>query len=190
MSSQAQLKADPSELTIAQSVFEGLFSRALTLTPEFREDLRLIGYDVTRQEPTYHPDVWNAALHVAIKHVHPNLPSDQALRKLGTTFIDGFFQTIAGRFVATALPIVGPDGVMKRLARFWGSGAPGTLVETQPRAPGEWAIKVTHPYPQTDFDVGMFEGGFKRTGVKASVDIVERRPNGYTALVRWTAAQR
>lgn len=178
------------DLTIAQSAFEGLFARALTPSPEFREDLRRIGYDMERQDTKYSPDVWNAALQVAVRYEYPQLPKHDALRKLGGRFIEGYFQTIAGRFVGTALPIVGAEGLMKRLHRFWGSGAPGTRVETKRLGEGDWRIDVTHPYPQADFDMGMFEVGLRRTRVEISVEMIERRVDGYSVRVRWTDPRR
>ena len=179
--------SSPAEPTIAQSAFEGLFVRVLKPTGAFREELRQAGYDMDREQPAYSLRVWDAALKVAARHVHPTLSTHEALRRLGEQFVDGFFETIIGKLLAAPMPLLGPDMVLERLARMWESGAPGISVVTQQEGPGRWTVTVRHPSPQTDFDLGLLRGGLRRAGVDATCSVAERRPDGYTARVHWAA---
>lgn len=177
------------ELTISQSAFEGLFGRVLKPQGAFREALKRVGYDMDREVPAYPLATWDAALKVAARHAHAGVPQDEALRRLGAAFLGGFFETITGRLVSATLPMLGADTLMKKLPRPWAAAAPGTVVETRQLAPGRWEIQVRHPSPQPDFDTGMLTTLLGRVRARdVAVHFVERRPDGYTAEVRWAAA--
>lgn len=176
---------EEAEPTISQGVLEGLFCRALRPQGAFREELRRVGFDPDALQPAYTPGTWDAALSVAARHVHPGLPREEALEQLGEAFIDGWFQTLTGRLVGVAAPVLGPDGALKWLSRLWEVGAPGTEVASWREAPGDWRFTVRHPSPQPRFDLGLVRAGLRRAGVKATVELLERDAEGYCARVRW-----
>jgi uncharacterized protein (TIGR02265 family) len=174
------------ELTISQSAFEGLFRRVLKPQGAFLEELKRTGYDPQHERASYSLEVWDAALKLAARHVHPGAPRDEALRRLGAAFLSGFFETLTGRLVSSALPLMGAEALLKHLPRPWAVAAPGTVVETRQVAPGCWELVVRHPSPQPDFDLGMLTALLQRVQAKdASIEMLDRRPNGYTAQVRW-----
>ncbi len=173
------------ELTIAQSVFEGLFRRALKPTGAFLEDLKRIGYDPDREQTTYPLRTWDLALGVAARHAHPTLTPDAARRRLGEQFLDGFFETITGKVISIPLGFLDVEAVLKRLPRLWESGAPGTKVSATKEGPGRWRLEVRHPSPQPEFDVGMISTGLRRTRTAVDVQLTERLPDGYVATIRW-----
>lgn len=176
------------ELTISQSAFEGLFRRVLEPQGAFLEELKQVGYDPEHERASYSLQVWDAALKTAARHVHPAVPRDEALRRLGEAFLAGFFETLTGKLVSAALPLMGGDALLKQLPRGWAVAAPGTVVEARQEAPGRWELVVRHPSPQPEFDLGLLTSLMKRVRAQdASIRLVGRRPDGYTVQLRWAA---
>ena len=174
------------KLSISQSAFEGLFRRVLRPQGAFLEELKRTGYDPEHERASYPLEVWDAALKIAARHVHPGMPQDEALRRLGEAFLSGFFETLTGKLVSSALPLMGADALLKHLPRPWAVAAPGTVVETRQEAPGRWALVVRHPSPQPAFDLGMLTALLQRVRAKdVVIQMSDRRPDGYTAQVRW-----
>jgi uncharacterized protein (TIGR02265 family) len=176
------------ELTISQSAFEGLFRRVLNPQGAFLEELKQVGYDPAHERASYSLQVWDAALKTAARHVHPGVPREEALRRLGEAFLGGFFETLTGKLVSAALPLMGGDTLLKQLPRAWAVAAPGTVIDARQEAPGRWELVVRHPSPQPDFDVGLLTALMRRVRAQgASIQLVDPRPDGYTMQVRWTA---
>ena len=176
------------ELTISQSAFEGLFRRVLEPRGAFLEDLKKVGHDPEHERASYPLEVWDAALKTAARHVLPGVPREEALRQLGEAFLGGFFETLTGKLVSAALPLMGGDTLLKQLPRGWAVAAPGTVMEAKQDAPGRWERVVRHPSPQPDFDVGLLTALMRRVRARdATIQLVARRSDGYTAQVRWAA---
>ncbi|MBF5045213.1 DUF2378 family protein [Aggregicoccus sp. 17bor-14] len=167
------------------SVVEGMFVRALQPTGAFADELRKVGVDVKRLEPTYSTQVWQAALAVARRHVAPGLSEAAGYQLLGQKFIGGFFDTLVGRLVAVGLPLVGPDRTLQRLARTWAAAQPTLKVETVQEAAQHWRITLREPGIIADFCAGIFQGGLGRTGVKPQVVVSEKSPEHCVIQVRW-----
>lgn len=178
-----------SERTIAQSVFEGLFIHGLKPDKEFHAELTRAGYDVRNQKSTYPVEVWNQALLIGSRRCFPDLSLPEAERKLGQRFMIGFFSTITGKLIAVTLPIIGAQGLAKRLPRFWSSAGHGVALTTREIEPGHWHIEMTDPTPHPDFDSGVIDAAFDRVKANATVTVTARRANGYSAEVRWKPAR-
>ena len=139
-------------------MFEGLFDRVLRPTGAFAEDLRLAGYDPRRAQPEYPTRVWHACLDVARRHVHAGLAPEEAYRRLGQALTRGFLDTLVGKLLGAAVSLLGPDGVMVRLHRFWGSGQPDARVRTEQVGPRDWRVHVEGPLVIPPFAAGVLEG--------------------------------
>lgn len=172
---------------IQGSTVEGLFARALKPTGEFDAELRRVGVDVQRLEPTYPLTVWYAALRIARQRVAGHLPDDQAYRLLGDRLISGFFDTLVGKMVSVGMPLLGPDATLQRLARMWRTGQPSLRMETLREADRRWRLTLHQDGVVPDFCAGILESGLTRTGVQPRVTVLERSPTHCVLQVAWDA---
>jgi uncharacterized protein (TIGR02265 family) len=167
------------------SAVEGMFVRALQPTGAFADELRAVGVDVKRLEPTYPTRVWQASLEVARRHTAAGLSENEGYRQLGHRFIGGFFDTLVGKMIAIGLPILGPDKMLQRLARTWASAQPDLKVQTLQNAAHDWRITLGGPRISADFCAGILQGGLSRTGVTPDVRVLERSEEHCVLGVRW-----
>jgi uncharacterized protein (TIGR02265 family) len=174
------------ESTTDISVFEGLFVRALTPDATLAAALRAVGYDPAKPQIRYPTRVWRDALDAARRHLYPKLPAEEALRLLGRTFVDGFFNTIAGRFMAVAMPLIGPAAVIKRLPRYWAAVRTGVTIDV--RQEGEQTFRITYrdTNPAPDFYAGIIEGAGPYTKSDNRVEIPVRGNDGFELVVTFT----
>ncbi|HET9450975.1 MAG TPA: DUF2378 family protein [Aggregicoccus sp.] len=175
------------ESTIQQSLFEGLFVHSLGAKPgtPLAEALRRAGYDLTRQEASYPRHVWKAALEAACREAYPNLAQEAAMRELGMRFLEGFFQTLAGRAVALLAPMLGPDGVLKRMPRFFSMGTQGTEVVVHEEGKGAWRLEQKDRHPLPEFTAGILTAALLRAGVNPQVVVGERSPERFVLHLTW-----
>ena len=175
------------ESTVQQSVFEGLFVHVLEARPgtPLAEALRRAGYDVSRQEATYPRHVWIASLEAACRVAYPQLSQEQAMRELGKSLIGGFFKTFAGRAVSLLAPMLGPEGVLKRMPRFFTMGSPGTQMTVHEEGPKAWRAEVRDRYVVPDFSAGVLETALEKAGVVGQVSVMDRAAGRCTLHVTW-----
>lgn len=110
-----------------QSMFEGLFVRALKVDGAFKDKLRAKGYDVDRPRTRYPMAVWLDCVDVAALEVFPGLARPQAWVQLGRRFIDGYFETLVGRMIGVTLPFLSPKTFVGRVPRFVTTGLEGEV---------------------------------------------------------------
>jgi uncharacterized protein (TIGR02265 family) len=168
------------------SAVEGMYVRALQPTGAFAEELKALGVDVKRLEPTYPTAVWQASIEVARRHVAGHLPQAAGYQLLGEKFIGGFFDTLVGKMIAIGLPLLGPGKTLQRLARTWASTQPHLKVETLQESDTSWRITLREHGIVADFCAGIFVGGLSRTGVKPDVRVLERSAEHCVLQVRWS----
>ena len=171
------------ESTTDISVFEGLFVRALPPDEKLTATLRALGYDPSKPQIRYPTRVWREALDAARRHHYPELPAEEGLRLLGRRFIDGFFNTIAGRFMAVAMPLIGPAAVIKRMPRYWAAVRTGVSIDVQQE--GERLFRITYrdTNPAPDFYAGIIEGAGPYTRSDNRVEIPVRNEERFELLV-------
>lgn len=167
------------------SVFEGMFVRALRPEGGFAEELKRAGYDVERPQLRYPTTVWKQAVNIARRHVYPALPTEEADRALGRRFVEGFFNTIAGKFVQVAIPFVGPAGTLKRLPKYYKAARSHVRIEVIQEAPTRFRVVYVDPFPLPDFVAGMIEGTTRFLAAHPLVDVLQRSACGFELLVRW-----
>jgi uncharacterized protein (TIGR02265 family) len=179
--------ATRTESTIQQSLFEGLFVHSLGAKPgtPLAEALRRAGYDLTRQEASYPRHVWKASLEAAAREVYPHLTLEEGMRDLGVRFLEGFFQTMAGRAVSLLAPMLGPEGVLKRMPRFFTMGSPGTEVTVHEEGKRAWRMEQLDRHPLPDFAAGLMTAALQRAGVAPQVRVGERGPERFVLHVTW-----
>jgi uncharacterized protein (TIGR02265 family) len=170
---------------VTQSAFEGLFQHALKPDDVLQAELRAAGFDLRAQQPEYPAEVWKKCLEVTARRVHPGLPREEALRKLGRVFIDGFFKTILGKVASTVVAMVGPDVVLRRARGFFMSSAPGLVMTVDERGRHDFVVRFVSPVTNPEFDSEVLLAIVERAGAKGLRSELTPRPDGFDLSVRW-----
>lgn len=168
---------------VDNSMFEGLFQRALKPSEAMSAELRSAGYDPKNPQARYRPEVWRNALEIARRHEFPTLPHDEGLKALGRRFVDGFFQTIIGKFVAVALPMLGSSMMQRRVPSMFKMARKDLDVSAVEESPNRYRLIFKDKHPSPEFVAGFMEGiGFhlKRPAVAR---IENRSAEGYELVV-------
>jgi uncharacterized protein (TIGR02265 family) len=175
------------EPSLAQgSMFEALFVRALKPQGAFAEELRGLGYDPARAQPQYPTEVWVACLGAARRHVHGGLETGPAYRALGQAFVQSFLDTLAGKVVAVALPLLGPEGLLKRIPRYLTMGRSDLSWELRSAEPRHWVGRLRDPYEvPADFLGGIIEVLMARLHSPATLRVLPQGPGLSDLDIRW-----
>ncbi len=149
------------------SLFEGLF-RGVTLPPRALEELKRIGVDPKRLESKYRVDVWAHTIEIVRRHTYPDLPPDEANRRLGYDFSRGFESTIGGRMVLALLPLLKPATLLAKVPRFFKLGRPDITISWVSTSKTSGSLRVidiaqVSPY----FDAGLIQYMIERIGAQA-----------------------
>ncbi len=166
----------------SHAAFEGMFDRALKPSGAFAADLLRLGYDPERPELNYPTPTWLKALDLARAHACPHLAPDAADRELGRRFIEGFLETITGKFVKLALPLVGPDAMIRRLPRYYGSTQSAGTTEVFEEAPRQYRVRFVNRYSRPEFLAGMLEAV---PGLAFRVTVLTHTAEGSELRVTW-----
>lgn len=171
--------------TVGWAAFEGLYLRVHPPTGAHAQALRELGLDLLLPKERYPSKLWQEALQVTRRHVYPQLSDEAGLRKLGTDFVDGFFGTLLGKFIASGLPLAGPERIVARFPRYWAMNREGVAVDTREEAPRTWRVTVRDPYPTPDFVAGAMEAGLAKAGKTVHVEIARREPGLFELRITW-----
>ncbi|MFO0597881.1 MAG: DUF2378 family protein [Myxococcaceae bacterium] len=117
------------EIFALQSLFEGLFIKALTPRGAFRDGLRQRGFDVDRPQLRYPVRVWVECVDLAATELHPRLSRAAAWEALGETFAVGYFQTLIGKMISAMLPFLSARSFVLRSPHFIATGLQNANVE-------------------------------------------------------------
>jgi uncharacterized protein (TIGR02265 family) len=167
------------------AVFEALFTRGFKPDARLVEALRAAGYDVQRPEPRYPTAVWHACIEAARRHLFPSLSVAEGTRRLGAIFADGYFNTLIGKVIGAALPLLGPERAIQRLPRYWSATQPDLGVEVVKAGERHYAVTLREKGILADFCAGLLEGSVRHT--RAEVAITVREVDGTHCVldVRW-----
>lgn len=172
---------------IQGSMFEALFQRRLKPTGDFLEALRRAGYDLAHPEPEYDEAVFQRCLEIAREHAFSDVSRREGLTRLGSELVDGYFEeTIAGKVVAAALPLVGPERMVKTLPRRMRTGI-SDLGEVRTEELGERRWKVAFPdkNPMPEFVAGALQRTMERTCSNPRVTVQYDVRSHTELIVEW-----
>lgn len=172
--------------TAQGSMFEALFQRAFPPKGPYADALKAAGYDPARPEAAYPPSIWKACVGVARQHCFPALDEAKGYRALGGPFVDAFLDTLAGRIVAAALPLVGIDGLVGRLGRYMKLGRSDVEVVSEQVGPSYWRIRIDDPIGlHGEFMAGVVERVLRQKAPSTEVVHEASSPTSYVLAVRW-----
>lgn len=172
------------EHDVSEALFEGLFARAVPRSTTLEVELRRLGYDLQHPLAGYPGPVFSACLEAARVELFPTRPPDEGQRALGLAFVNGFRETILGRVVTTALPILGPARFFPRLPGRLASlrRDASVVVEVKEHAA---TLTFTDPLPVAHFFAGVIEGALGLARASAPRVVVVVLPNGYRLEASW-----
>lgn len=172
--------------TAQGSLFEALFLRAFPAEGLYAAELRHAGFDPTHPEAAYTPSVWAACVRIARQHAFPALPDEQAYRALGGPFAEAFLQTIAGRIVAVAMPLLPMASLVSRFGQYLQLGRSDMHVEVQPVDTQHYAIELDDVAGvHGAFMAGIIEHALRRKSQTAEVVHTPHDETRYRLDVRW-----
>jgi len=176
------------EPQIDAALFEGMFIRAFQPSDAIRTELKGIGVDVQKLTGKYPLTAWRQSIHIARKHLYPELSADQGCRELGLLFIDGYFQTIIGKVLSIPLAFLSPEKIIDRLPKTFQAGRSDIKLDPpKQEGPKCWRITFHDSDPIPEFVAGVDLGGAHRTadGKNARVEIENASDGRYDVVVSW-----
>lgn len=178
-----------SPFTAQGSMFEGLFVHALRVDPggAFADELRAAGFDLRDVQPRYDLAVWVAAVDLCWRRYHPGLARFDAWRKVGRQFIEGYLQTVVGRFIALALPLMTAPRFVEHVPLYVGTGLGGIECEVERQGEREALVTLHGPHQGAAHLLsGVLEVCFERMQVAGTFEPTPLAGVDSTILVRWT----
>ena len=149
------------------SMLEGLF-RALPPDPKLIQALAGIGVDVKKLQPKYRSTQWRQVLELFRAHHFPGLPAKVGDQKIGFEFGRGFQDTIGGKMVLAALPMLTPMSLLMRWPRFVKLGRSDVVFTATKTGERSVDLHATDPAGvPMGFSLGLFQFIFGR--MKAQV---------------------
>lgn len=170
---------------VSHAMFEGLFARAVTVSPELAGELKACGYDMANPEAGASGAVFCACVEAARRTVHPTKSPDEGQRELGRAFVRGFRETILGRVLTTALPIVGPVRFLPRVPGRLASLRRDATVSVTVNGPTSATLHFADRQPLSSFFAGVIEGALLYSKARAPRVVVTVAPGGYRLDATW-----
>jgi uncharacterized protein (TIGR02265 family) len=180
------------EKLVFESAIEGLFLKAhrAKLTPSLKSAIRELGIDLDRPlAPTYPLAKVNEATRLLRKAAYGHEPDDlKAYRAMGSAILDGYFDTLLGRALASVMRAIGFRRVIDRLPQNLASGNNYQVATLQWVGPTEVEVTMFETTPHPGLNLGVLERAFthwfKAPGFTA--EIAREHPPGATYRLRWT----
>jgi uncharacterized protein (TIGR02265 family) len=181
--------ADPSAQRLVFPVqAEGLI-RGLQpdVTDRLKVRLRAAGLDLDLGLPPAWPAEQLALwLDLAAEEIYGDFPKDEAHRRIGRRFIDGWQRTMLGAASAQVLKLVGPKRALERLTRAFRTGDNfSESVVTFPSPTVGLVTMRTQRLPH--YIAGILDGGIAMLNVQGAVTIMEDTDAQMVFRVEWQA---
>lgn len=171
---------------VDQALFEGLFGRALEVDATLASALMTHGYDTRRPlHARYAGQVFATCVEAARAHLYADVPPDEGLRQLGLAFVGGFRQTILGKVVTTALPILGPARFLPKLPGRFRSVRSDASVVVDVTSPHTATLVFTDPLPLGPFFAGVVEAALRLAKAQQPTVALTPTPSGYRLDASW-----
>lgn len=171
---------------IPVSVMEGLFVRGLKAEGRLVERLLSLGYDIKKPEVNYSVLTYQRCVNAARQEAFPHLTDEEAYRLLGRRLVEGFLETLVGKVVAVAMPMIGPGHVVERLPRYLAMMGRGEMVvRITPAGGTARRIYFGDIYNRPEFLAGCLDAALEKACVHPTVSVEERTSDGYRLFVRW-----
>ncbi|MEW5739602.1 MAG: DUF2378 family protein [Myxococcota bacterium] len=182
-----------SERVVFSHTIEGLFVQALgaRVTPELKARLKSAGLNLdAKLLPAYPFEVWMKVLELTCQALFPDLPTDQAMFRVGESFLDGYQHTFLGRAVLGMIRVLGPRRTLLRSTQNFRSGNNYTetkITEVDVNIIDLWMNEVG-PWPT--FTAGIIHAALKAAGAEPRIDILDHDGHACTYRVSWATPKK
>lgn len=171
---------------IQGSMFEALFERRLKPTGRFLEDLARAGYDMSNPKPEYDASVFSRCIDIAREHAFADVPRREGIFRIGMALSESYFaDTISGRIIAVALPLVGPGRMIKTLPRRMRTGTSKGEVQVDELGERRWRVTMMEVNQFPELVAGALQASLTRTGVSAKAQVNYDIKDRTEILVEW-----
>jgi uncharacterized protein (TIGR02265 family) len=175
------------ELDFRTSV-EALFIEALSgdMTPRLRERLKRAGIDLANLKPAYPRMVFSQCCRIAAEEVYPDLPPEEALRRLGRRLIEGYSRTMLGRAIVGVFRLIGVRRGLERVTRGFRNGDNYTQTRFALGGTGCADLWFNQVNGQPTFTLGMLEASMEWVGAKdGRVRLLRTEGDGCVYRLEW-----
>ncbi len=177
------------EEVVFGNTVDSLFRKGLgeRLTPRCKERMREAGIDLDQELQAYYPrEVYYACVRIAATEIFGDKDPESALYELGCAFMSGFEATLLGRALLSAVRMLGPWRMLKKMTQNFRSSNNYLMAESVKTGPGEVEITLNQVSGAPSYFEGVLAKSMKIAGAKAvEVERVEYDGTRCRFRVRW-----
>ncbi|MBL8923811.1 MAG: DUF2378 family protein [Myxococcaceae bacterium] len=166
----------------AEGLLRGL---GADVSPRLKATLKALDLDPDNEFPPAWPaERLRAWLDAASDDIYQDLPREEAHRRIGRRFIDGWQRTLIGAASAQFLKVIGPRRALERLTRAFRTG--DNFSQSSVTFPGDTVALVTlNTQSLPDYIAGILDGGLALLGVQGRVTIERVAGDDMDFRVEW-----
>lgn len=135
-------------------------------SPEWPEVLRLCGDGRAGLAAEVPVERFRALLELLAARHFPGLPRNEQLLRVGASLLDGYRSTLLGNVQLAALPLLGPEGILKRAPDMVARTTNFGTRTAEQRAPRDWVLRFRGVPLPGDYYLGMLGALLQATGVQ------------------------
>ncbi len=172
-----------------QHTVEGLFLKELAgdLTPALREDLREAGLDLSRPlDPAFPSMRYMEWLRITARHLHPELPPAEGVRRIGRRMLRGYGQTFLGKTIFGVMSLIGVRRSLERITRSFRTGDNYSEATLEWLGKGEVNVTFNEVHDVPTYNQGILEQVLIELKAKDSKVELVSCPDGVEAVYRIT----
>ncbi|MFZ5446849.1 MAG: DUF2378 family protein [Myxococcota bacterium] len=159
-----------------------------SMTDELRARFKAHGVDLSKKlQAAYPADAWQRCLEDTARHLFPTLTPDEAQRRVGQRFFDGWNGTITGRAAAAMLRLIGAQRAISRIGRVFRYGNNFTVTEATFDESGASLVHFLQTQQIPHFVRGVVESAMVFMNVNGSVTVHAVDAAGFTLRFQLTA---
>ncbi len=181
------------ELLVFEQALEGLFIRGLRgqINEGLKQKLIPEGLNLNKPLlPAYPFTTWMRCLRLTAESLHPSIPLEEGMFRLGEAMIHGYGETLVGRAILKMAAILGPRRTLMRASHSFRSGNNYTetkIIESSATTARLWMNEVgEHP----TFTAGIIHAALRTSGVSPQITVESHNAQGCVFLCRWNTLSR
>ncbi len=179
----------PAKRVIFTPVIEGLYVHGLRgrVPLSLKVRLRELGLDLDRPLPSAFPVLqWEKCLHATAEALSPEVPRDEAMRRLGVLHVEGFGGSLLGRAMYAFMRTLGPRRILERLTASFRTTDNYSETRVTELGPGRYELWLNATADIATYPEGLFVALLTRCGARAvRVACTHRDDSGMTFLIQW-----
>jgi uncharacterized protein (TIGR02265 family) len=170
--------------TLAESLVRGL---GADLTPSLAAKLKARGLDLSRPfPPGWEAELMFEWLVLIATETYPSVSQDEALRRLGHRFIEGWRATLLGAATAQMMRVMGSRRALARVGRAFRTGDNFTQASVEFTGPNQAYVTIIGA-PLPSYLQGIMEAGTSMVGLTGTVVVRSFDGRAVVLQVDWEA---